>query len=306
MNVLHMKYAVEVAKAGSLNKAAETLMVAQPNISRSIKELESSLGISIFDRSTRGMTLTIEGEQFIQYAQDILNRIQQVEQMYTMALPKKQVFSVCGPRASYISEAFVQFTKYLTDCPSEIYYRETNSQETIQHVLNDQTKLGIIRYSEKYDKYFKQMLEEKGLQYELVTEFSYQLVMSSQHILAKKEEIQLSDLKDCIEILHGDPYILPHPSERGGKEELLSNTKRKIYIYERASQFVLLSENRETFMWCSFVPDHYLERYQLIQRPCAEQRTVYKDVLIYKNKHRLTPLDQTFITELCAARRKYQ
>ena len=48
MNILHMKYAVEVARAGSLNKAAETLMIAQPNISRAIKDLESDIGIAIF------------------------------------------------------------------------------------------------------------------------------------------------------------------------------------------------------------------------------------------------------------------
>lgn len=47
MNILHMKYAVEVAKAGSLNKAAETLLIAAPNVSRSIKELEADIGISI-------------------------------------------------------------------------------------------------------------------------------------------------------------------------------------------------------------------------------------------------------------------
>ena len=44
MNILHMKYAVEVAKVGSLNKAAETLMIATPNISRSIKDLEDAIG----------------------------------------------------------------------------------------------------------------------------------------------------------------------------------------------------------------------------------------------------------------------
>ena len=55
MNILHMKYAVEVARAGSINKAAETLIIAQPNLSRAIKELESDLGITIFDRSAKGM-----------------------------------------------------------------------------------------------------------------------------------------------------------------------------------------------------------------------------------------------------------
>ena len=62
MNILHLKYAVEVARVGSLNKASETLLVAVPNISRSIKELENDLGIVIFDRSAKGMFLTPEGE----------------------------------------------------------------------------------------------------------------------------------------------------------------------------------------------------------------------------------------------------
>ena len=64
MNILHMKYAVEVAKLGSLNKAAETLMIATPNISRSIKELEADLGITISQRSARGVVLTPDGEHF--------------------------------------------------------------------------------------------------------------------------------------------------------------------------------------------------------------------------------------------------
>ena len=75
MNILHMKYAVEVARLGSLNKAAEALMIAQPNISRSIKELEADLGITIFQRSAKGMVLTPDGEEFMDYARDILHRI---------------------------------------------------------------------------------------------------------------------------------------------------------------------------------------------------------------------------------------
>ena len=62
MNILHMKYAYEVARAGSLSRASEVLLIAVPNISRSIKELEADLGITIFDRTTKGMRLTPEGE----------------------------------------------------------------------------------------------------------------------------------------------------------------------------------------------------------------------------------------------------
>ena len=82
MNMLHIKYAVEVARHGSLNKAAKALLVAQPNISRSIKELEADLGITIFNRSAKGMVLTPEGDEFINYAQSILRQIDEVEKIY--------------------------------------------------------------------------------------------------------------------------------------------------------------------------------------------------------------------------------
>ena len=82
MNILHLKYAVEVAKLGSLSKAAEALLTAQPNISRSIKELEADLGITIFSRSAKGMMLTPEGEELISYAKSILKQIEQVELHY--------------------------------------------------------------------------------------------------------------------------------------------------------------------------------------------------------------------------------
>ena len=114
MNILHMKYAVEVAKAGSLNKAAQTLLIAQPNLSRSIKELESNLGITIFDRSAKGMMLTPEGQEFVGYAQSILRQIDQVENMYKDTSAPKQRFSISVPRASYISEAFARFSCQLS------------------------------------------------------------------------------------------------------------------------------------------------------------------------------------------------
>ena len=187
MNILHMKYAVEVAKLGSLNKAAETLLIAQPNISRSIKELEADLGITIFNRSAKGMVLTPSGEEFINYAQSILKQIEEVELLYRQGSPKKQKFSVSVPRACYISDAFARFSKSISDDPAEIFYKETNSQRTINNVLNNDYKLGIVRYAENYDRFFKEMLEEKGFVYEMVAEFSYVLIMSRENPLAEKE-----------------------------------------------------------------------------------------------------------------------
>ena len=299
-----MKYAVEVAKTGSLNKAAEKLFMAPPNLSRSIKELEGDLGITIFERSQKGVTLTPDGEEFIGYAKNLLKQIEHVEGLYKEISVKKQRFSISVPRASYIAEALVDFSKELGKEPVEIFYKETNSQRTINNILNHDYKLGIIRYAENYDKFFKTMLEEKGLAYEMVTEFSYKLVMSAQNPLAKKDKITFDDLIDFIEVAHADPYVPSLPLSKVVKEELPDNIDRRIFIFERASQNDLLSQNKETFMWVSPIPEDTLKKYNLVQVDCVDNKKVYKDILIYKKGYKLTDLDKKFITALCDAKRK--
>ena len=305
MNILHMKYAVEVAKLGSLNKAAETLMIAQPNISRSIKELEADLGITIFQRSAKGMVLTPDGEEFMDYARDILHRIDKIEQSYRDGSHKKRKFSISVPRACYISAAMAEFSKNIGDTPVEIYYKETNSKKTIKKLLENEYKLGIIRYSDNYDKYYKDMLEEKGLTYELVAEFSYVLIMSRDNPLAKKETITYEDLSDYIEIAHADPYVPTLSMAKVFREELPDKVDQRIFVFERASQFDLLSENPKTFMWVSPASQQILDRYNLVQRVCEGNKKVYRDVLIYHKGYKLKKLDKDFITALCNARRKF-
>ncbi len=305
MNLLHMKYAVEVAKLGSLSKAAEILMIAQPNISRSIKELESDLGITIFQRSARGMVLTPEGEEFVDYARDVLYRIDKLEQSYRDGSHKKRKFSISVPRASYISAALAAFSRSMGDGDVEVYYKETNSKETVKKLLENEYKLGIIRYSENYDKYYKTMLEEKGLAYELVAEFSYVLVVSRDNPLALKESITYDDLTSYIEIAHADPYVPTLSMSKVFREEISDDIGQRIFVFERASQLDLLCENPRTFMWVSSMPQATLDRYGLVQRVCEGSKKAYKDVLIYQKGYKLTKLDRDFITALCDAKRKF-
>ena len=305
MNILHMKYAVEVAKSGSINKAAEVLYIAQPNLSRCIKELENDLGITIFNRVSTGMTLTPDGEIFVQYATKVLNQIDAIEKLYKADAAKKQRFSISVPRASYIADAFAKFTRRMTDDPAEFYYMETNPLRAINNILNEDYKLGIIRYAADYDKYYKKMLDEKGLSYEVIAEFTYVLIMSRECAIASRPVIRSSDLSSLIELIHGDPYVPSMPLALVKKEEMHEESNRRLILFERGGQFDILTENPETFMWVSPLPTKLLERYNLAQRPCVDNTRIYKDVLIHRKEYHLSELDKQFITELCETRRKY-
>ena len=305
VNIMHLKYAYEVAMSGSLSKAADSLFVAVPNLSRAIRELEADLNITIFDRTARGMRLTPAGEELMDYAKGILDQIEQVERLYKGDTARKQLFSISVPRAGYIAEAFATFSQSLSRESAELYYKETNSYRTIRNILENDYRLGILRYAQSYDKHFKTMLEEKGLNQELIAEFTYHLVMSARHPLAGEESVTLAQLADYVEVAHADPYVPSLPLSKVVREELPSNTARRIFVFERASQLELLARNRETFMWTSPLPGSLLERYGLVEKRCGEHTRRYKDVLIYRCGYRMTALDRQFLTELCLAKRAY-
>ena len=308
MNLLHMKYAVEIAKTNSINKAADRLYVGQSALSRAIKELEAGLGVTLFDRSARGMFLTPDGELFIHYAKSVLEQVDAIENLFSGGTVGKRRFSVSVPRASYIADAFARFSGLLDKTgDAELFYKETNAMSTINHVLEDTYRLGIIRYAERYDRYYKTMLEEKGLVYELVAEFSHRLIVRADSPLAAGQPPEDADLQGYTQIARADPYVPPMPFEEVRKEEELPEISgRRIFVFERASQFELLAQNPNTYMWASSVPEALLARYGLVQLPCDEGRSrpVCKDVLIHRRSYTLTDLDKLFIEQLVQSKRE--
>ena len=302
-----MRYVYEVAKTKSMNKAAENLKTAQPNISRQIKTLEQELGIVIFERSTHGIRLTAKGEEFVGYAKGVLDRFDAVRKVYDGTAQKEHRFSLCLPRATYLSEAFTDFSLTVSGTaePIEIYYNETNSSEAIRKVASLEYNLGIIRTAAAHEKYFRDLFDELSLSYELLTEFKFILVMSKKSPLASLNEIRYSDLAALVELAHADPYVPTLPYAEIQSEIFHDIAKRKIYVFERGSQFDLLARNNKTFMWVSPIPDRTLDRYGLVQRSCVDNIDIIRDVLIYKKNYSFTEYDRLFIKDVERYRRKY-
>lgn len=294
-----MKYAVEVARLGSISKASEVLNLAQPNISRAIKDLEADIGIVIFDRKAKGMELTPDGKQFIAKAQSILGQIDELKHYYSDGAPKKKRFSLSAPRAAYIADAFARFSCSIDENTLDAVFDETDTYNTIKKVLTSDCKLGIIRYDEAADGYFAEMLEKNSLAYETVASFRYSIIASKSSVLASKDEVFEADLKNLIQITHKSPYEATLSASEGNKPEMRVRADRCIYVLDTAAQFEILSENPETFMWVSPVPDALLERFGLVQFKCVDcGRKSYKDVLIYNKKYKFSELDMVFIERL--------
>lgn len=210
MNTLHLKYVLEVAKTGSITLAAENLFMNQPNLSKAIKELESTIGIEIFKRTSKGIMPTKKGEEFLSYARNILAQIEEMEALYKTDKKNNITFSLSGPRASYISHAFTLFVGNYDDTYDlEMNFKETNSMKTIKNVVEGDYNLGIIRFQKNHESYFLNFIKAKGLLYEQIWEYECMLLMSKSNPLTRSDNISYNELNKCVEIAHGD-LTVPH------------------------------------------------------------------------------------------------
>lgn len=303
MNLLHLKYALEVERQESITAAAASLFMSQPNLSRAIKELEAELGITIFRRTSKGIVTTPQGEEFLDEAKSILRRVDEMELKYKKAVPEKQTFNISTPRACYITSAFTGLVSTLSsDREMDLNYKETNSERAIMNIIQGDYDLGIIRYQTAFESYFLQMMREKGLKFQEIWEFEYVALMDRENPLAKRACLTEKDFADGIEIVHGDPYVPSLQIAYVRKAEFSDLTDKKIYIYERGTQYDLLNDVPSTFMWVSPLPNEVLERHHVVQRRCEGLSHKYKDVLIYRSDYHLSEIDKRFIEELNRAK----
>ena len=299
MNLQHLKYAVEVEKTGSITQAAENLYMGQPNLSKAIKELEGTLGVILFKRTSKGVLPTAQGKEFLRYAKSILDQVERMEELYRSGGEGRLYFSAAVPRARYITHAFARLLAGLDQAQQlDVNFKETNATDAIHSVAERESKLGVIRYQTIHESYFQNLLEDKAIHVRPLWDFTYQVLFSKNHPLANAATFTPDDLQKYVEILHGDVTV-PSLSVMGRarpQEDL--HAKKKIRIYERGSQFDLLCQVPDTFMWVSPMPQAVLDRHGLVQRRCDVIDFRMRDILIYPEGYRLSALDEAFVQQV--------
>ncbi len=281
MNTSYLKYVVEVGRVQSITKAAQNLYMGQPNLSKAIKELEKEIGITIFRRTAKGVVPTPRGKEFLGYAQGILSQIDELESLYKPRSENALELSIAMPRSATSSMAFAEYLNSRPDLEHiDIHFKETGAINAVHLVSGGEMDLGVIRYQASQQSYFQKLLEQSGLESEVLGEFRMQLMMSEEHPLAKLSEIQYPMLAGYTEIVHGD-YPVPSLSfsqirHGAGLEAAL----KRITVYDRGSQYDLLRHIPGSYLWSAPVPEEILLCNRLVLRPCDLADVVNLEVLI--------------------------
>lgn len=205
MTILQLKYVITISETGSLNKASEILYVSQPSLTSSVRELESELGITIFNRTGRGVTLTNDGQEFIQYARQLIHQYDVLLDKYGEKGKYKKKFGVSTQHYSFAVKSFVETIKHFGTDEYEFAIRETRTKEVIDDVANGRSEIGILYLNDFNRKAITKFLKSKDLEFYHLCNCGAYVFLWKGHPLAGHDKITFEDLKDypCLSFEQG-------------------------------------------------------------------------------------------------------
>ena len=206
MTLQQIKYVIGIAETGSLNKASEKLYVSQPSLTATIHDLEDELGITIFNRTGRGVTLTNDGTEFLAAARQLYMNYQNVMEKYGENGTIKKKFGVSTQHYSFAVKSFVEMVKDFNTNEYEFAIRETKTRDVIDDVANLKSEIGILYLSDFNRKAITSILKSKDLEFHHLIDCKAYVYIWKGHPLAKNKFITMKQLENypCLYFEQGD------------------------------------------------------------------------------------------------------
>ena len=206
MTLNQLNYIITIAESGSINKAAEQLYLSQPSLTGAVQDLERELGITLFHRSGRGVTLTGDGAEFLLYAKQLYGQYVNILEKYGKNGSLKKKFGVSTQHYSFAVKAFVEMAKEFDMSKYEFAIRETRTAEVIRDVSTMKSEIGVLYLCDFNRKSLEKMLRTAGLEFHHLIECQAYVYLWKEHPLAKEESISFRQLEEypCLAFEQGD------------------------------------------------------------------------------------------------------
>lgn len=266
MTLQQLKYAVTVADTKNITEASKKVFISQPSLTSAIHELENEMGITIFSRTNKGVTITNEGDDFLAYARQVLEQAALLEARYKGESQGSPIFSVSCQHYSFAVNAFVEVIKKFEANEYDFTLRETQTHEIIDDVSKLKSEIGVLYISTKNKKVIENLLKKNNLTFEALFTTPLHVFIYSKNPLAKKKIIEIDDLKNY-------PYLTYEQGDFNSfyfAEEPLTEVDfdchKNIKVRDRATLFnLLIGLNGYTI--CSGIISHELNGPEIVARP---------------------------------------
>lgn len=280
MTLQQLKYVIEVAARGSMNEAAKRLFISQPSLSNAIRELEEEIGVTIFERTNKGISLSKEGAEFLGYARQVIEQAELLESRYLNAKPSPQHFSVSTQHYAFAVNAFVKLVREHGQDEYEFALHETKTHEIIGDVQSQRSEIGILYVNEFNAKVINRLLKNANLTFTSLFTAKAHVFISVNNPLARHAVVTIDQLQDY-------PYLYFEQGEYNSfhfSEEILSTLSRRksIRVNDRATLFnLLIGLNGYTISTGVLSAD--LNGNEIIPVPLASDETIHVGWIGHRN-----------------------
>ncbi len=206
MTLQQLHYVITVSETGSLSKAVEILYVSQPSLTGAVRELEKEIGITVFNRTPRGMTLTSDGAEFLSYARRVYGQFEELREKYDGSGRLKKKFCVSTQHYSFAVKAFVEMVKHTDTSEYELAVRETRTKEVIDDVSTLRSEIGILYLNDFNRLTLGKLFRSGELEFHKLIDCAAYVYLWKEHPLARNKSIRFEQLKDypCLSFEQGD------------------------------------------------------------------------------------------------------
>ncbi|WP_019322612.1 LysR family transcriptional regulator [Streptococcus mutans] len=238
MRIQQLHYIIKIVETGSMNEAAKQLFITQPSLSNAVRDLEREMGIEIFIRNPKGITLTKDGVEFLSYARQVVEQTALLEERYKSQGHTRELFSVSAQHYAFVVNAFVSLLKETDMTRYELFLRETRTYEIIDDVKNFRSEIGVLFLNSYNHDVLTKMFDDNHLTYTSLFKAHPHIFVSKDNPLAKHQSVSLSDLEDF-------PYLSYDQGIHNSfyfSEEIMSQIshKKSIVVSDRATLFNLM------------------------------------------------------------------
>lgn len=243
MTIQQIQYVSEIANSNSMNKAAQSLFISQPTLSHSIKELETEIGVVLFERSRKGVRLTSDGIEFLRVAKDLLGQMEHIRQRYLIKSGRSIArFQVSCQHYSFVVDAFIQFLKLYGDRKYVFCVKETKTLSTIDDVYSQKSAMGVLFLNSRNENFVLQVLNKRGIDFHFIGSVRPHVFLRKSHPLAGKESIEMREL---------DPYPAIIYAQEGDEqlteESFIINERDKMIITHDRCTMLNIIENTDSY-----------------------------------------------------------
>ncbi|HEO2259983.1 TPA: LysR family transcriptional regulator [Streptococcus agalactiae] len=238
MRIQQLQYVIKIVETGSMNEAAKQLYITQPSLSNAVRNLETEMGIQIFIRNPKGITLTKDGMEFLSYARQILEQTALLEERYKGDNTSRELFSVSSQHYAFVVNAFVALFNGTDMTQYELFLRETRTWEIIDDVKNFRSEIGVLFLNSYNRDVLTKLFDDNSLIATTLFTTTPHIFVSKSNPLANRKKLSMKDLEDypylCYDQgLHNSFYF---------SEEMMSQIPhpKSIVVSDRATLFNLM------------------------------------------------------------------